>query len=61
MDINIQRINVNGADLPLKGDINISFSALEKFDPFYDPEPAPQQIVHTVEFDYVREEIVIRW
>jgi alpha-glucosidase len=61
MDINIQRINVNGTDLHLKGDINISFSALEKFDPFYDPEPAPQQIVHTVEFDYVKEEIVIRW
>jgi alpha-glucosidase len=61
MDINIQRIYVNEAEMQLKGDINISFSALEKFDPFYDPEPAPQQIVHTVEFDYTKEEMVIHW
>lgn len=54
-------INVNGEDLSLKRDINISFVALEKFDPIYDPEPAPQQNVHTVDFEYVKEEMVIQW
>ena len=35
----------------------MSFVALEKFDPIHDPEPAPQQQVHVIDFDYVREEI----
>jgi alpha-glucosidase len=55
------RIIVNGSELALIRDINTSFVALEKFDPIHDPDPAPQQSVHTVDFDYVKEEIVIQF
>jgi hypothetical protein len=41
--------------------LNISFVALEKFDPIHDPDPAPQQNVHTVEFPYGNEEIVLEF
>ena len=40
---------------------NRFFSALEKFDPIHDPEPAPEEHVLTAEFDYKSEEIVIEW
>ena len=53
-----QRVIVNGSELSLTRDVNMSFVALEKFDPIHDPEPAPQQQVHVIDFDYVREEIV---
>jgi alpha-glucosidase len=61
LDENTQNINVNGTDLLLVRDINMSFVALEKFDPVYDPEPAPTQKVHTADFEYMKEEIVVRW
>ncbi|HKZ38435.1 MAG TPA: glycoside hydrolase family 31 protein [Chryseolinea sp.] len=61
LDESTQSININGADFSLKRDVNMSFVALEKFDPVYDPEPAPTQKVHTVDFEYVKEEVVVRW
>jgi alpha-glucosidase len=61
LHVNAQHININDAELPLARDLNISFVALEKFDPIHDPDPAPQQNVHTVDFDYVRDEILVRF
>jgi alpha-glucosidase len=61
LDANAQHIHINGTELPLARDLNISFVALEKFDPIHDPDPAPQQNVHTVDFDYVRDEILVRF
>jgi alpha-glucosidase len=58
---NEDRVFVNGAEHALNRDINMSFVALEKFDPIHDPEPAPTQNVYTVDFDYVKEEIVIQF
>ena len=52
---------VNGQELSLKQDVNMSFVALEKFDPIHDPEPAPQQDVHTVDFDFTTGEVVIQY
>ena len=56
-----QRVIVNGSELSLTRDLNMSFVALEKFDPIHDPEPAPQQQVHVIDFDYVMEEILIQF
>jgi alpha-glucosidase len=61
LDANTDRVNINGTDMELVRDLNISFVALEKFDPIHDPDPAPQQNVHTVEFEYVPGEIVVRF
>jgi len=41
--------------------VNHFVQALEKFDPIYDPEPAPQENVHTVEIPYSTEEISLSW
>jgi alpha-glucosidase len=59
LDEHAHRVIVNGAELTLQRDINTSFVALEKFDPIHDPDPAPQQKVHTVDFDYGKGEIVV--
>lgn len=61
LDGHPHRVMVNGAELTLTRDLNISFVALEKFDPIHDPDPAPQQNVHTVDFEYVKEEIVVQF
>ena len=61
LDPHGDRVYINGAEHILKRDLNMSFVALEKFDPIHDPEPAPQQNVHTVDFDYSRDEIVIQF
>jgi len=41
--------------------INQFVQGLEKFDPIYDPEPAPQENVHTIELPYSTEEISLSW
>jgi alpha-glucosidase len=56
-----QRVFINGSEFSLRRDVNMSFVALEKFDPIHDPEPAPQQQVHVIDFDYVREEIFVQF
>lgn len=61
LDENTHRVIVNGRELTLNQDINMSFVALEKFDPIHDPDPAPQQNVHTVDFDYEKVEIVVQF
>ena len=61
LDEYTNRVIVNGNELTLNRDINMSFVALEKFDPIHDPEPAPQQNVHIVDFEYIKEEIVVQF
>jgi len=52
---------VNGMQNNLNAEINSFFAALEKFDPIYDPEPAPQENVFTLEATYSADELVIHW
>ena len=54
-------IYVNGVQNNLSSDINSFFSALEKFDPTNDPEPAPQENVHSVETIYINDRLIIHW
>jgi alpha-glucosidase len=61
LDESTNRVFVNGKEMILNQDLNMSFVALEKFDPIRDPDPAPTQNVHTVEFEYVKEEIVVQF
>jgi hypothetical protein len=52
---------VNGIDHLLHGEVNRFFTALEKFDPINDPEPAPEEDVHCVEVQYMPEQIILNW
>ncbi|HEX6891426.1 MAG TPA: glycoside hydrolase family 31 protein, partial [Chryseolinea sp.] len=52
---------VNGTQNSFNAGINSFFAAMEKFDPIYDPEPAPQENVYTVETPYTTDELVIHW
>lgn len=57
----IDQVKINGTDAGLSREINQFFGPLEKFDPIYDPEPAPSEIVYAVEFVYSDEQIEIEW
>ena len=61
MDSSLHRIRVNGTHHDLHRTTNKFFAALEKFDPIYDPEPAPQEDVHTIEIPYTREQVILQW
>ncbi len=52
---------VNGNQNSLDSAINSFFAPLEKFDPIYDPEPAPQENVYTLVTTYTSDNIVIHW
>lgn len=54
-------VNVNGQDHTLKHEVNRFFEALEKFDPIYDPEPAPEEDVISLEMNYPSEKVVLNW
>lgn len=54
-------IRVNGTHHQLNHTTNKFFAALEKFDPIYDPEPAPQEDVHVVEIPYIKEVLILQW
>jgi alpha-glucosidase len=54
-------ISINGQSHNLIPEVNSFFAALEKFDPIYDPEPAPQENVYTTETDYISADILIHW
>jgi alpha-glucosidase len=54
-------VYVNGIQNNLNAEVNSFFAALEKFDPIYDPEPASQENVYTVETAYTADELVIHW
>lgn len=61
LDRQTQTLQVNGTQKTLKRDINRFFAAIEKFDPIYDPDPAPQEDVHVIELDYIAEQIILQW
>jgi alpha-glucosidase len=54
-------VTVNGTVRGLHHEVNRFFAPLEKFDPIYDPEPAPQEDVLVTELDYINEAIAIQW
>jgi alpha-glucosidase len=51
----------NGKSTAVKKTTNIFFAPLEKFDPFFDPEPAPREDVHAIELDYSSNQIVVQF
>ena len=52
---------VQGEPVVIHPDVSQFLAALEKFDPFFDPEPAPQEAVYSAEISYTAGEIVIQW
>lgn len=54
-------ITVNGTVRALHHEVNRFFAPLEKFDPIYDPEPAPQEDVLTTELEYAKGPVAIQW
>lgn len=55
----LDEVRVNNTAVGVSREINQFFGPLEKFDPIYDPEPAPFEEVYAIEFDYSREEIAV--
>lgn len=54
-------IRINNDPATAVAEVNTFFNALEKFDPFYDPEPAPSEPVLTVSIPYTGEALAIIW
>jgi alpha-glucosidase len=57
----LDEIRINGRAAAISREANQFFAPLEKFDPIYDPEPAPYSEVYAVEFDYSSDPIVVEW
>jgi alpha-glucosidase len=57
----LNSVYVNNHEHVVSHAVNQFFSGLEKYDPIKDPEPAPEEDVLTVAFDYTSDEIVIHW
>lgn len=55
----LDEVHVNNTSVAVSREINQFFGPLEKFDPVYDPEPAPFEEVYAVEFPYSADEIVV--
>ncbi|HEY9008436.1 MAG TPA: glycoside hydrolase family 31 protein [Ohtaekwangia sp.] len=60
-DATLAEATVNGNPVAVNNDVNQFFAALEKFDPFFDPEPAPRENVHSVEIEYSTAAITLQW
>jgi alpha-glucosidase len=60
-DFNPQTLTVNGKSAPAVPSVHTFFAELEKFDPFYNPEPTPQEAVHSIELDYTPEQFILQW
>lgn len=56
-----EKILLNGRKHVVESAMVTFFPALEKFDPFYDPEPAKKEEVQTIALDFADEEIKISW
>jgi alpha-glucosidase len=56
----ISKASVNKENKIVKHELNRFFTGLEKFDPIHDPEPAPEENVLVLEFDYNPNEIIIQ-
>jgi alpha-glucosidase len=54
-------IYLNGTMQVFKAESNLFFPALEKFDPFYDPEPIMEEPVKTITLNYTRDQIDLSW
>jgi alpha-glucosidase len=57
----LEEIRINGRAAVISREVNQFFAPLEKFDPIYDPEPAPYSEVYAIDFDYSSETTVIEW
>jgi alpha-glucosidase len=57
----LNEVKINGTAAGLSREINQFFGPLEKFDPIYEPEPAPFEEVYAVEFNYSSEYIEVQW
>jgi alpha-glucosidase len=57
----LDEVKINGTPAGLSREINQFFGPLEKFDPIYDPEPAPFEEVYAIEFNYSAEYIEVQW
>jgi alpha-glucosidase len=57
----ISSMYIGEKEHPLEHFVNQFFTGLEKYDPIKDPEPAPQEDVVAMEFDYSVDEIVLHW
>ncbi len=58
---NSDSVAIDGKVLKLCKEMNQFFAAMEKYDPFSDPDRAPEEPVHSVEIDYTAQEITITW
>ena len=57
----VHEVNIDGQPVKVTSELNSFFNALEKFDPFYDPEPAPTEPVLTVTIPYQSHAMTITW
>lgn len=57
----LDQVKINGTPAGLSREINQFFGPLEKFDPIYEPEPAPFEEVYSVEFNYSPEYMEVQW
>lgn len=60
-DTTISTVKLNKEVRSVIPEVNRFFAGLEKFDPIHDPEPAPEEPVLVIEFDYHAKEIVVQW
>ncbi len=58
---NVESITINGKIVTLAKEMNQFFAAMQKYDPFTDPEPAPSEPIHAIETDYLSGEIIVSW
>ncbi|HTF18642.1 MAG TPA: glycoside hydrolase family 31 protein [Chryseolinea sp.] len=58
---NVEEVVLNGKSTPFHAEMNSFFRALEKFDPFYDPEPAPSEPVLTITVPYSTDKLTLHW
>jgi len=58
---NTTSMSLNGKAAELKKTVNSFFAPLEKFDPFYDPAPAPSEDVLSIEIPYSVNPMVIQF
>lgn len=61
LDEHTQSITINGKSLRLTKEMNQFFAAMQKYDPFSDPERAPEEPVHVIEVNYTTQEMTLTW
>ncbi len=61
LDQNTEYITINGHGLKFSREMNQFFAAMQKYDPFSDPDRASEEPVHVVEVDYSTNEVTLTW